>query len=204
MPARTRVNFHGDPARFPVLVSLIVERFGRDVRYIADVAGGRGMLTSLLRKKNYDAVVIDPRGWRLRRVPGVEAAFDPRDASYYDLVVGLHPDQATQAVALSALVTRTVLVPCCNFWDRSQRLGTRSLVDAIEGFYRSHGVGVERVTIPLDTPKNVALVTTPPARRVDLTAVTLPSLEPAPGQTGGREGWLARKKAEARKAREEA
>jgi hypothetical protein len=158
------------------------------VRPIADVAGGQGMLTSLLRKKNYDAVVIDPRGWRLRRVPVVEAAFDPLDAGHYDLVVGLHPDQATQAVALSALVTRTILVPCCNFWDGSQRLGARSPVEAIEGFYRSHGVGVEQVNIPLDTPKNIALITAPPAERVDLAAVSLPSLEPVPGQQGGREG----------------
>jgi hypothetical protein len=69
MPASKRRNFHGDPSRFPTLAELIAERFGREVRHVADVAGGQGMLTRLLRKKNYDAVVIDPRGWRLRKVP---------------------------------------------------------------------------------------------------------------------------------------
>ncbi len=198
MAARKRRNFHGDPARFPVITDLIMERFGREVRYIADVAGGQGMLTSLLRKQNYDAVVIDPRGWRLRKVPGIEAAFDPVGAGYYDLVVGLHPDEATQAVAMSALITKTVLIPCCNFWDRSQRLGTLKLVEAIESFLSSHGVAFERITLSLDTPKNIALITTPPAKRVELSTVILPSLEPVPGQKSGRESWIERKKRQRR------
>lgn len=177
MPADRRHNFHGDPARFPVVANFIQEHFGHDVRYIGDVAGGQGMLSRLLRKKNYEAEVIDPRGWRLRGVPGVEAPFDPARAGYYDLVVGLHPDEATQALVMSTLMTRTLLVPCCNFWDRSQSLGTLKLVEFIEAFLSEHGVGFKRVTLPLDTPKNIALVTTPPTRAVDLSAVKLPTLE---------------------------
>src|SRR5436190_13419910 len=138
MPANKRPNFHGDPDRFPVIVDTIREYFGQDVRYVADVAGGQGMLCRMLRKQNYDAEVIDPRGWRLRNVPGVATTFDPSSARYYDLVVGLHPDQATQAVALSALVTRTLLVPCCNVWARSRRPGTPALVESIQEFYRAN------------------------------------------------------------------
>jgi hypothetical protein len=128
------------------------------------------------------------------RYLGVEAGFDAVDARYYDLVVGLHPDEATQAVALSALITRTLLVPCCNFWDRSRRLGTLELAGAIESFFRSHGVEFDRLTIPLDTPKNIALITTPPTLRIDLSTVALPPLAPLPGQEAGREIWLKQKK----------
>ena len=43
-------RFHGDPQRFEVVADFIAETFGRNIDYIADVAGGRGMLTRILRK----------------------------------------------------------------------------------------------------------------------------------------------------------
>jgi len=201
MSASDRRNFHGDPARFPVLLDLITERFGAEVRYIADVAGGQGMLSRLLRKKNYDAEVIDPRGWRLRGVPGQESEFSPQQANYYDLVVGLHPDEATRAVAISALYTRTLLVPCCNFWDRTTRLGTFSLVEAIEAFYREHQVKFERIELPLDTPKRVALITTPPSEAPDLSTIKLPPLDVGAPKNENQASWLEERKAK-RKPRE--
>ena len=66
-----RHTFHGDPARFPEIAALISRTYGRGIRYIADVAGGQGMLTKLLRSKyGYEAEVVDPRGWRMVGVPG--------------------------------------------------------------------------------------------------------------------------------------
>ncbi|MEX2395152.1 MAG: hypothetical protein WD826_11815, partial [Actinomycetota bacterium] len=68
----SRHRFHGDPERFAVTARFVADRFGRSVHHIADVAGGRGMLARVLTKKfNYDAEVVDPRGWALR---GVEAS----------------------------------------------------------------------------------------------------------------------------------
>ena len=62
----TRHRFHGDPARFEVVGRFIADRFP-DARYVADVAGGQGMLTRILRKRfGFEAEVIDPRGWALR------------------------------------------------------------------------------------------------------------------------------------------
>ncbi len=121
------------------------------------------MLARLLRKKhNYEAEVVDPRGWRLRGVPGEEEIFHRSRASYYDLVVGLHPDEATRAVAESALYTRTLLVPCCNFWDRSRKLGTLALVEAIEDYYRANRVRFRRTRTRIRGPKNIVLITEPP------------------------------------------
>jgi hypothetical protein len=155
---------HGSPERFEVLAAFVADRFGRAVRYIADVAGGQGSLTRILRKKyNYECEVVDPRGWVLRGVSNREMEFDPENASFYDLVLGLHPDQATRAVAEAALVRPTIMVPCCNFWDRERKLGAWPLLHSIQDFYKEHGVTYECVTFDFKGPKNIGLVTEPPA-----------------------------------------
>ena len=64
-----------------------------------------------------------------------QVELDPATAGYYDLIVGLHPDEATRAVAEAALVRPAVLIPCCNFWSE-EKLGRDELVEAIEAFYR--------------------------------------------------------------------
>jgi hypothetical protein len=126
------------------------------------VAGGQGMLSRILRKKyNYDCEVVDPRGWTLKGVPGREVEFDPAAAAYYDLIVGLHPDEATRAVAAAAQVRPAILIPCCNFWSE-EKLGRDELVAAIAGHYREHGVRYERVTFAFRGPKNIGLVSQPP------------------------------------------
>jgi hypothetical protein len=158
----SRHRFHGDPARFDVLARFIFDRFGRDVHHIADVAGGQGMLSRILNKKyNYASEVVDPRGWTLRGVDGRPSEFSQDDATFYDLVVGLHPDEATRAVAEAAPVRPVVLVPCCNFWDQTRKLGTTALVDAIGEWYDAQGVRYEVVTLGFRGPKNLALVSSP-------------------------------------------
>ncbi len=58
--------FHGDPARFEVVAEFIFVTFGREIKHIADVAGGKGMLSRILAKKyNYEPTVVDPRGYSL-------------------------------------------------------------------------------------------------------------------------------------------
>jgi hypothetical protein len=192
-----RYDFHGDPARFPEVAGLISRVYGRGVKYIADVAGGQGMLSKLLRNRlGYDAEVVDPRGCRIRGVPGREEEFDPHQASYYDLIVGVHPDQATRAIAMSALYTRTLLVPCCNFWDRSQRLGTIALVESIEEFYRKYQIAHERAILDIRGPKNIALLTEPPLRKIEPSEVILPPYQGLEGKLPSRDTWLAEKRSQ--------
>ena len=163
MPNARRHRFHGVVDRFEVLADYVDEHYGKSVRYIADVAGGQGMLARVLRKKyNYDCEVVDPRGWTLRGVPGRKAEFDPAQAAYYDLIIGLHPDEATRAVAQAALVRPAILIPCCNFWSED-KLGRDELVQAIAAYYREHGVRYEIVTFAFQGPKNVGLVSEPPS-----------------------------------------
>jgi len=153
---------HGDPRRFEVLADYIAARYENSVRYIADVAGGQGLLSRRLAKHGYESEVVDPRGWVRRGVDSRSEAFDSTMADYYDLIVGLHPDGATRAVAQAAVVRPAILIPCCNFWT-DERLGRDELLDAIEESYRASGVRFERVTFDFRGPKNVGIVSEPPA-----------------------------------------
>src|SRR5919198_6390809 len=159
---RQQHHFHGDPRRFDVLAEFVDETYGTTVKYIADIAGGQGMLARILTKRfNYECDVIDPRGWALKGVSSRAEEFDPTMAAYYDLVVGLHPDEAVRAVVQAALVRPAILIPCCNFWSED-RLGRDELVEAIETYYLLHGVTFKRVVFPFKGPKNVGLVSEPP------------------------------------------
>jgi hypothetical protein len=81
-------------------------------------------------------------------------------ADYYDLVVGLHPDEAMRAVARAALVRPAILNPCCNFWSE-KRLGRDELLDAIERYYRGHDLSYKRVEFAFDGPTNIGIVSGP-------------------------------------------
>jgi hypothetical protein len=159
----SRHRFQGDPARFEVLAEFVYQTYGREVNYVADVAGGRGALTRILRKRyNYEAEVVDPRGWALKGVPNRKEEFSAEMAGYYDLVIGLHADEATRAVAEAAATRPVILVPCCNFWDRSKKLGRDALLDEIQCFFQAHQICCKRVRFDFKGPMNIGLVTLPP------------------------------------------
>jgi hypothetical protein len=152
-------KFHGDPQRFEVVADFVFDTFGRSIEYIADVAGGRGMLSRILNKKyNYKSTVFDPRGYTLVGVESRLDEFKPEDASYYDLVIGLHPDEATHVVVESALVTNTIVIPCCNFWDQSRKLGRNALIEEISKYYKEKGIRYQKVEFDFKGPKNIGLV----------------------------------------------
>jgi hypothetical protein len=158
----TKHRFRGDPERFDVIADFICDRYGNSVKYIADVAGGQGMLTRILNKKfNYVSEVIDPRGWVMKGVPNQTVEFNSSMAAYYDLIVGLHPDEATKVVAQAALFRPVLLVPCCNFWS-PEKLGRDELVMAIENYYSEHRIQFERVVFDFSGPKNIGIISAPP------------------------------------------
>lgn len=153
-------RFHGDPDRFEAVAAFVAAKFGHHIHYVADVAGGQGQLARELRKRHgYEVEVVDPRPHRLRGVPGAAESFTADRASYYDLVIGLHPDEATRAVVESAVVRPIVIVPCCNFWDRSRKLGRDALLAAIEGWLGERGVVHRREQLAFGGPMNIAIVT---------------------------------------------
>jgi hypothetical protein len=119
------------------------------------------MLARILRKRhNIDCDVVDPRGWVLRGVASRTDDYRADMASYYDVVIGLHPDNALREVVNSAQVRPVVVVPCCNFWSQDTRLGREQLLDAIEKHHAGHGTS-ERVILNFRGPHNRALVLLP-------------------------------------------
>ena len=58
--------------------------------------------------------------------------------------------------------TPVVLVPCCNFWDRTTKLGRDELLDAIAAFYREAGVRYDLVELDFSGPHNRCFATEPP------------------------------------------
>jgi hypothetical protein len=162
---RRQHRVYGDPRRFEVVADFVADRFGGKVRYIADVAGGRGILTRLLSKRRgFDCELIDPRRAVLKGIAHRRERFEPEMADYYDLLVGLHPDGALRELGEAARVRPVVMIPCCNFWD-DQRRGQSELLAAIEDFYRTHAVRFERVMLDFKGPKNIAVVSEVPGRR---------------------------------------
>ena len=158
-----RHRFHGDPNRFKVVADFVADRFP-DARTAADVAGGQGMLARLLTKHhNIGCDVIDPRGWVLRGVASSPVAYEAPMADYYDVVIGLHPDEALREVVASARARPTVVIPCCNFWTRERKLNRDELIKAIAEAHEAEDGRADRVGFNFRGPKNEGLVLLPPA-----------------------------------------
>lgn len=158
---RQQHRFHGDSKRFVVVADFIYHTYGKSVRYIADIAGGQGYLSRLLNKRfNYEAEVVDPRGWVMKGVPNQPTEFTAEMADYYDLIVGLHPDQAIREVIKAALIKPTLVIPCCNFWSE-ERLGRNELLAAIENYYQRNSVRFGRCLLNFKGPYNYAIVSEP-------------------------------------------
>ncbi len=154
----TKHRFHGSPERFEAVAEYIATHF-KDVKYVADVAGGQGMLSRLLNKQGFEAEVIDPRGWTMVGVKSRPEEYEATMADFYDLVVGIHPDEALRPVVESAKDRPILVIPCCNFWDKSQKLGRNALLEEIETYLRKNSIKFERVTFDFNSPQNIGIVT---------------------------------------------
>ena len=120
------------------------------------------MLARILAKQhNVECDVIDPRGWVLRGVSSRAEEYSASMAAYYDVVIGLHPDEALHDVVASAQVRPVVVVPCCNFWSRERRLGRDELLAAIAEHHVAAGGVADPVTFGFRGPKNEGLVLLP-------------------------------------------
>lgn len=153
---------YGDPNRFQVVADFVLTEFGKQTRYIADVAGGKGILTRILNKKNLDCELIDPRQRSIKGIKHRQEPFLPEMTDYYDLLIGLHPDGALRELGEAALIRPVVMIPCCNFWDQYRR-GQKELLMAIKNFYRDNYVQYQEIVLDFKGPKNIAIVSTPPS-----------------------------------------
>jgi hypothetical protein len=115
----------GDLRRFTVFADFIAEHVrDRSVR-IADVAAGKGALTWALRERGFRHIVpFEPaprRGGQVTRLGMQVRDFRPELAEGFDLLVGMHPDAATDCILDGAARSgaSVVVSPCCvrpNVW----------------------------------------------------------------------------------------
>jgi hypothetical protein len=124
----------GDRNRAWDFAHFIDRTFPRATR-IADVAGGHGELSYWLQELGRVPVVIEPRDVRIPRwihrdlrkravregrlttINRIVAPVEDVDLRAFDLVVGLHPDEATEPAvrAAHAYDLDFAVVPCCVF-----------------------------------------------------------------------------------------
>ena len=115
------------------------------------------MLTRALSKKgNFICELIDPRKTVVKGIRHRTEEFRAEMADYYDLLVGLHPDEALRELAKAALTRPVVLIPCCNYWR-----GYKELLEVVEDFYRKSLVHFERLALDFKGPQNIAIVSEP-------------------------------------------
>ena len=117
--------------RFQLLSQWLIEHY--EPCRAADVGGGKGLLTYLLRENGWEAAVIDPfdqplpdkykdiaRNKRIKippteTVPRISKEFEPEMAQNYDLLLGMHAHGCNvKIIDASAEYNRNfVLLPCC-------------------------------------------------------------------------------------------
>lgn len=108
----------GDSRRFDEFAKFIMRRFDPCIR-IADVAGGKGALQTALRQRGYLSVTTyDKRRGRRHRPGRFEFHYRHFDAAVkesFDLLVGMHPDEATDHIIVEAGKRRVpfAICPCC-------------------------------------------------------------------------------------------
>ena len=86
-------------------------------------------------------------------MPARVETFDASMADYYDLIVGLHPDEALRSVVESAAKSAVLVIPCCNFWSREAKLGRDQLIERIAEFHNSRGGKAHCVVLDFRGPK---------------------------------------------------
>jgi hypothetical protein len=116
----------GDRRRHSVFADWIAERWPDRSLRIADVAGGHGALQTKLWLRGYENVVtIDKRQKRwTERNHYRYGLFAIEDAPAFDLLVGMHPDEASDLILAAALRYElpAAIVPCCprpSVWEFS-------------------------------------------------------------------------------------
>ena len=107
----------GDKRRFNLFAEAILKKFpSTQYKRIADIAGGRGHLQIALRKRGYESITtFDHRPRRAKGTKYVNRLFSSRTKGAFDLLVGMHPDEATDVI-IDAAAKRNVpfiICPCC-------------------------------------------------------------------------------------------
>ncbi len=153
----------GDPTRFRKFAALVQWHFPARGWKVADVASGRGGLRAELYRVGYKNVESwDRRRQNAKGRPGYRYGhFDWRQGGDYQLLVGMHPDGATDQVVRAAAYWRVpfILCPCCVMPTALEFSGSGydEWVDHLAAFARSEGIIVIETTLPMTGANRVLM-----------------------------------------------
>lgn len=107
----------GDVRRHDAFAALIAQRWPDRQTRIADVAAGKGGLRAALYRLGYRNVTCFDRRPKMAKRPYYRYGLFRADTEpeSFELVVGMHPDHATDEILEYALTRRIpfAVVPCC-------------------------------------------------------------------------------------------
>lgn len=154
----------GDSRRFDLFAKLISKNFPvRIYPRVADIAGGKGYLQLALKEHGYSKVItFDRRHRQVRRIKRKYAFFSKEIDGDFDLLVGMHPDEATDIIIVEAYRRQIpfCICPCCVMPSAIIYWGKHSYIDWIEHLVREavkRKYGVVQVVLKM-TGKNIVLI----------------------------------------------
>lgn len=147
--------------RFQLLHQWIVEHF--EPCRVADIGGGKGLLTLLLNQGSFHSVVIDPYKQALpikykdlnkqkfkiseeQSVPRIDAVFEKETAKNFDLLIGLHAHGSNMKIIEAAAEYKKsfILMPCCVIDEPITPQPNIDWVDSLEEYANKLGLKTDR------------------------------------------------------------
>lgn len=158
----------GDKHRFSAFALYLSQNFDKNLK-VCDAAGGKGYLQQALRKLGFVYIVtLDKRKGRKDR-PNMRYQYrflDPNVKDSYDLLVGMHPDEATDLIIAEASKKQIPfsIVPCCikpsvtTFWGSSYI----DWINHLKLYAQKLNFTVSEKLLKISGCKNIALTGFPP------------------------------------------
>lgn len=154
----------GDKRRFNVLADFLAEHIPPEAK-IADVAAGKGHLSLALKERGFSNLVAwEPNPRRFGQIRGVPLRVQPftmDEAKAFDVIVGMHPDGATEEIVCGTArhEKRMFLVPCCAITSRTVMWTVnnwKGWIDHLLRLCHRNGLNPKRKALPM-SGRNVLL-----------------------------------------------
>jgi len=167
----------GDGKRFEVFAKYIANNFPpQKYKAVADIAGGKGALQVELHSLGYSVTTYDKRHTKCSRNLQYKYSYFNSDIKEnYSLLVGMHPDEATDVIIVQAIqrcipfcVVPCCILPCATKYngnnDRASRGAYRSWVNHLKQVAESAHYDVAISELPI-SGKNIVLSGKPKSRK---------------------------------------
>jgi len=147
--------------RFQLLHEWIVQHF--EPCRVADIGGGKGLLTFLLNQSGFHSVVIDPHEQSLptrfrdldkqkhkisreQSIPRIDKNFEKEMAEDFDLLIGLHAHGSNMKIIEAAAEYKKdfVLLPCCVIDEPIIPKPDINWLDSLEEYANNLGLPTKR------------------------------------------------------------